>query len=120
MWKKLPQTNPNRNSAKMLVLPPRELTLSTTITIDTSTKIDGEVYDASDIFGITRRNAAAGIQGSLQLFPDITINQLQVSDNYDFTRECNNRVNNGINNVRPGLVLELKLYNWISCPIITL
>jgi hypothetical protein len=104
----LPQTNPNRNSEKMLVLPPRELTLSTTITIDTSTKIDGEVYDASDIFGITRPNAAAGVQGSLQLFPDITINQLQVSDNYDFTRECNNRVNNGINNV-----------NFQSCIFIT-
>ena len=87
----LPQTNANRNSQKMLVLPPRELILSTTITIDTSTKIDGEVYDASDIFGITRRNA--GIQGSIQLFPDITVNQLQVSDNYDSMRACGNNVN---------------------------
>ena len=87
----LPQTNANRNSQKMLVLPPRELILSTTITIDTSTTIDGEVYDASDIFGITRRNA--GIQGSIQLFPDITVNQLQVSDNYDSMRACGNNVN---------------------------
>ena len=94
----LPQNNPNPNSEKMLQAPPRELHLSNTITIVTSTRIDGEVYDASDIFGITRlnrqqRNHGDGIN-SLQLFPDIIMNKLHVSDNYDARSSCGNRINN--------------------------
>ena len=96
----LPQNNPNPNSEKMLQAPPRELHLSNTIAIVTSTRIDGEVYDASDIFGITRlnqqqqqRNHGDGIN-SLQLFPDIIMNKLHVSDTYDAHSSCNNRNNN--------------------------
>jgi hypothetical protein len=96
----LPQNNPNPNSEKMLQAPPRELHLSNTITIVTSTRIDGEVYDASDIFGITRlnrqqqqRNHGDGIN-SLQLFPDIIMNKLHVSDTYDARSSCGNRINN--------------------------
>lgn len=72
------------------------LTLSKTITIDTKKKIDGEVYDASEIFGITQRPPVNN-DSSIQFFPDITVNALQVSDNYDSneTRNCdrNNRGN---------------------------
>ena len=73
----------NRNISQRLAQPPGDLRvrLSKTITIDTRTKIDGEEYNAIDIFGVTQQSPA--IDGSIQFFPDITVNALEVSDNYD-------------------------------------
>lgn len=94
----LPQTNllVNANSEKILMMPPNEIHLSKTISIDTATKIDGEEYDASDIFGISNNRAPVNDQNeSLQLFPDIILNELYVSTNYDErSRLCYNRNNN--------------------------
>ena len=67
---------------------PKDLSLSKTITIDTKKKIDGEVYDASKIFGVTQRPPVA-TGSSIQIFPDITVNALQISDNSNETRTCN-------------------------------
>lgn len=63
--------------------PPKDLSLSKTITIDTKKKIDGEVYDASKIFGIRQPS-----DSSIQIFPDITVNALQISDNSNEKRNC--------------------------------
>jgi hypothetical protein len=80
----------HENSEKILMEPPNELQLSKTITIDTATKIDGEVYDVSDIFGI--RHEA---NESVQLYPDIVVTDLYVSNNYDKgSRVCNDRQQN--------------------------
>lgn len=91
----LSQNNPfiivlsnNNNTARSLLLPPRVLSLSKPITINTRTKIDGEVYDASEIFGVTQRRPPVG-PGPIQFFPDITVNALQISDNSNETRNCN-------------------------------
>jgi hypothetical protein len=78
------------NSEKILTNPPSKLQLSKTITIDTATMIDGERYDASDIFGI-RRQANQAIE-SLQLYPDIVTNFLYISsDYYKGSRICHNQ-----------------------------
>jgi hypothetical protein len=78
--------NPSRSTT-----PPGDLLLplSKTVTITTRTKIDGEVYDASEIFGITQPG-----NDSIQLFPDITVNNLQISDNSNETRSCENSPDN--------------------------
>jgi hypothetical protein len=68
---------------------PQDLSLSKTITIVTRTKIDGEVYDASKIFGVTQPG-----NDSIQFFPDITVNAIQISDDSNETRNCN-RFNRG-------------------------
>ena len=76
----------NANSEKRLMMPPNNelLILSKTVTITTRTKIDGEVYDASEIFGITQPG-----NDSIQLFPDIITNEFQLSDSYaDKVRNC--------------------------------
>ena len=65
---------------------PKDLSLSKTITIVTRTKIDGEVYDASKIFGVTQWMPVDNV--SIQIFPDITVNALQISDNSNETRNC--------------------------------
>jgi hypothetical protein len=77
----------SNNIVRSLRQPPRDLSLSKTITIVTRTKIDGEEYDASEIFGITQRTPVN--DSSIQLFPDITVNALQISDNSNETRNCN-------------------------------
>jgi hypothetical protein len=86
----------NDNNPSQAVNPPGDLllSLSKTITIDTKKKIDGEVYDASEIFGITQRPPVNN-DSSIQFFPDITVNALQISDNSNETRNCdrNNREN---------------------------
>jgi hypothetical protein len=76
----------NANSEKRLMQEPNNdlLVLSKTVTIVTRTKIDGEVYDASKIFGVTQTG-----NNSIQLFPDITVNAIQISDNSNETRNCN-------------------------------
>jgi hypothetical protein len=84
--------NTNNNIGRSLPQPPRALRLSKTITIDTRTKIDGEEYNASEIFGVTQRTP-----GSIQFFPDITTNALQISDNHDSNdsnkrRDCDRTV----------------------------
>ena len=66
---------------------PKDLSLSKTITIDTKKKIDGEVYDASKIFGVTQRTSVNN-GSSIQIFPDITVNALQISDNSNEIRNC--------------------------------
>jgi hypothetical protein len=79
---------PNANAEKILTRPPSKLQLSKTITIDTSTVIDGEKYDASDIFGIRRHEA----NESVQLYPDIETDLLYVSSSYDKgSRVCYDR-----------------------------
>jgi hypothetical protein len=80
----------NNNQVSHLPGPPKDLSLSKTITIDTKKKIDGEVYDASKIFGVTQPS-----DSSIQIFPDITVNALQISDNSNERRNCdrNNRGN---------------------------
>jgi hypothetical protein len=86
------------NNPSQAVNPPGDLDLllplSKPITIDTKKKIDGEVYDASEIFGITQRPPVNN-DSSIQIFPDITVNALQISDNSNETRNCdrNNREN---------------------------
>ena len=77
------------NNPSQAVNPPGDprVRLSKTITIDTKKKIDGEVYDASKIFGVTRRTSVV-TGGSIQIFPDITVNALQISDNSNETRNC--------------------------------
>jgi len=78
------------NSEKILTNPPSKLQLSKTITIDTATMIDGERYDASDLFGIRRQANQAN--ESLQLYPDIVTNKLSISSDYDQgSRICHNR-----------------------------
>ena len=76
----------NANSEKRLMQEPNNdlLVLSKTVTITTRTKIDGEVYDASEIFGITQPG-----NDSIQLFPDIITNEIQLSYSYaDKVRNC--------------------------------
>jgi hypothetical protein len=78
----------NANSEKRLMFEPHyDLLLSETITITTRTNIDGEVYDTSEIFGVTQPG-----NNSIQLFPDIITNALQISDRSydpDKIRNCN-------------------------------
>jgi hypothetical protein len=82
--------NINPNAEKMLTRSPSNLQLSKTITIDTATMIDGERYDASDLFGIRRQANQAN--ESLQLYPDIIRSGLYVSsDYYKGSRICYNR-----------------------------
>ena len=94
----------NRNISQRLLQPPGDLRvpLSKTITIVTRTKIDGEVYDASEIFGITQRTVN---DSSIQFFPDITVNALQVSDNSNVRRNCARDIMNH-NNFDPCIFLN--------------
>ena len=89
-------TIPLINTGQVGTLPglPQDLSLSKTITIVTRTKIDGEVYDASKIFGVTQRQQPPVDDGSIQFFPDITVNAIQISDDSNETRNCN-RFNRG-------------------------
>ena len=99
----------NNNSVttgRSLPLPPGDLRLSKTITIDTRTKIDGEEYNASEIFGaIHRPPAPIGSSSSIQFFPDIMMNALQISDNYDANerRSCDR---NARSNFEPCIFLS--------------
>ena len=97
--------NINRNISQRLAQPPGDLqvSLSKTITIDTKKKIDGEVYDASKIFGVTHRPPVD--DSSIQIFPDITVNALQVSDNYDLN-EIRNCDRNARGNFDPCIFLS--------------
>ena len=79
---------------------PNKLVLSKTVTITTRTKIDGEVYDASKIFGVTQTG-----NNSIQLFPDITVNALQISDHSNETRNCARDIINH-NNFDPCIFLS--------------
>jgi len=83
----------NANSEKILTRSPSNLQLSKTITIDTATMIDGERYDASDLFGIRRQENR--VNESLQLHPDIITNTLSISSDYcKSSRICYNRDGN--------------------------
>lgn len=95
-------TIPLINDTGLGILPglPKDLSLSKTITIVTRTKIDGEVYDASKIFGVTQTG-----NNSIQLFPDITVNALQISDNSNETRNCARDIINH-NNFDPCIFLS--------------
>lgn len=81
--------------SRQLPGPPGVLHLSKTITIDTKKKIDGEEYDASEIFGVTSRvtepQPMPVIDPSIQMFPDITVNALHISDKYDSNERRNCR-----------------------------
>ena len=78
----------NANSEKRLMQEPNNdlLVLSKTVTITTRTKIDGEVYDTSEIFGVTQPG-----NDSIQFFPDVITNELQITSSYDSDKihNCN-------------------------------
>ncbi len=103
--------NINPNSEKILTRSPSNLQLSKTITIDTATMIDGERYDASDLFGIRRQANQAN--ESLQLYPDIIRNTLSISnDHYKGLRMCFNR---GVNIIfQPCIFLSIILNSQLE------
>lgn len=73
------------NWEHIMPLPPRNLNHSKSIELITGIQIDGEVYNASDIFGTTPE--------SFPLFPDIVMTRLCISEIYDdnASRECLDR-----------------------------